>query len=300
MTRWFRFYDDAINDPKILKLSDKTFRIWTGLLCLASKNDGKLPLFEDMAIMLRMKPEKLQPELEALIAAGLIDHGDDGMHPHNWNGRQYKSDDSSERVARYRDKRKSAGLPSLGDYSKFKPSLFSRDGERCVYCESKTSLVVDHMVPIALGGTDDIDNLALACKPCNSGKAGRTPELAGKPIKVASATSALARYRDKSRSVTVTITAPDTEQKQITEKQDADASRAAIVDDPQARYFHRVTEVLGPSGRSLGAKLLKAKGDVVTLAESALVLASGKANPREYIGAIIRGGDPPGKDARSW
>jgi hypothetical protein len=29
------------------------------------------------------------------------------------------------------------------------------------------------------GGTDHHDNLGLACKPCNSGKAGRTPELAG-------------------------------------------------------------------------------------------------------------------------
>ena len=39
MSRWFRFYDDAINDPKVLKLSDRMHRVWIGLLCIASKND---------------------------------------------------------------------------------------------------------------------------------------------------------------------------------------------------------------------------------------------------------------------
>lgn len=94
MARWFRLYDDTLNDPKILKLSDKTHRIWIGILCVASKNDGALPPFEDMALLLRMKPEKLQPELEKLISAGLIDHDDNGLRPHNWQGRQYKGSSS--------------------------------------------------------------------------------------------------------------------------------------------------------------------------------------------------------------
>jgi len=103
MSRWFRLYDDTLNDPKILKLSDRTYRVWIGILCVASKNDGALPPFEDMALMLRMKPEKFQPELEKLITAGLIDHDDNGLRPHNWQGRQYKSDVSTERVKRFRN-----------------------------------------------------------------------------------------------------------------------------------------------------------------------------------------------------
>lgn len=103
MSRWFRLYDDTLNDPKILKLSDKTYRVWIGILCVASKNNGELPPFEDMALMLRMKPEKFQPELEKLIISGLIDHDDDGLRPHNWQGRQYKSDVSTERVKRFRN-----------------------------------------------------------------------------------------------------------------------------------------------------------------------------------------------------
>lgn len=103
MSRWFRFYDDTINDPKTLKLSDRTYRIWVGMLCLASKNNGVLPSFEDMAILLRIKPDKLQPELEKLIEVKLLDHSDIGITPHNWNKRQYKSDVSTERVKRFRN-----------------------------------------------------------------------------------------------------------------------------------------------------------------------------------------------------
>lgn len=105
MSRWFRFYDDTINDPKILKLSDKLYRVWVGLLCITSKSGGTLPPFDDLALMLRLHPDKLQPLLEALIVAGLFDHTDDGIRPHNWDFRQFKSDTSSDRVKRYRERK---------------------------------------------------------------------------------------------------------------------------------------------------------------------------------------------------
>ena len=103
MSRWFRFYDDAINDPKILKLSDKLHRVWIGILCIASKNDGQLPSLEDMALMIRMKPEKLQEAIKSLIVSGLIDEDGPILFPHNWNARQFKSDVSTERVKRFRN-----------------------------------------------------------------------------------------------------------------------------------------------------------------------------------------------------
>lgn len=108
MSRWFRLYDDTLNDPKILKLSDKTYRVWIGILCIASKHDGALPPFEDMALLLRMRHDKLQPELEKLIAAGLVDHDDEGLRPHNWQGRQFKSDVSNDRVKRHRERQRNA------------------------------------------------------------------------------------------------------------------------------------------------------------------------------------------------
>lgn len=39
----------------------------------------------------------------------------------------------------------------------------------CVYCDSPAN-TVDHVVPFALGGSDSIENTAVACSPCNSSK----------------------------------------------------------------------------------------------------------------------------------
>ncbi len=46
----------------------------------------------------------------------------------------------------------------------------------CVYCGVTGAATVDHVIPVAQGGRDDLANLVRACKPCNSSKGGRTPE----------------------------------------------------------------------------------------------------------------------------
>jgi hypothetical protein len=106
MSRWFRFYDDAINDPKVLKLSDRLHRVWVGLLCVASKNAGQLPSQEDCALILRTRPEGLAEAIEHLVGAGLLDRDETFLSPHKWNERQYKSDVSTERVKRFRQQQR--------------------------------------------------------------------------------------------------------------------------------------------------------------------------------------------------
>lgn len=235
--RWFRFYESALDDPKVQQLPGELFKAWVNILCAASRGDGFLPDRAGLSFMLR-KSEKATDEIIAkLAAAGLLDITEDGPTPHNWRGRQFLTDSSTDRVQKYREKRRANGLPILGDYSKFKAALVERDGEMCVYCEATGKLVVDHMVPITLGGTDAEDNLALACKPCNSGKAGRTPELANMTIRVTTAARALARYRDAQPDVTVSETSSEqnraedrTEQK---ESERATRSGARLPDDWQ-------------------------------------------------------------------
>jgi hypothetical protein len=99
-------YDDAINDPKLLKLSDRLHRVWVGLLCVASKNDGRLPAMEDCALMLRLQPERMAEALVSLVGAGLLDRDETGLSPHRWNERQYKSDSSAERMDRHRKRKR--------------------------------------------------------------------------------------------------------------------------------------------------------------------------------------------------
>jgi hypothetical protein len=52
-------------------------------------------------------------------------------------------------------------------------------GDRCGYCRSPQryilgTLEIDHIVPVARGGSDDEDNLWLACRLCNAFKGTQT------------------------------------------------------------------------------------------------------------------------------
>jgi len=51
--------------------------------------------------------------------------------------------------------------------------VFKRDAFTCSYCGRRPPTVVlevDHIVPVASGGTNDIENLTTACHYCNNGK----------------------------------------------------------------------------------------------------------------------------------
>jgi len=52
-----------------------------------------------------------------------------------------------------------------------------RAGYRCSYCRSPewagVPMVMDHIVPLAAGGSSDIENLCLACYRCNEFKGAR-------------------------------------------------------------------------------------------------------------------------------
>lgn len=54
--------------------------------------------------------------------------------------------------------------------------VFKRDGFKCQYCgrsAPEVILEVDHILPVAEGGTNDIINLITSCKDCNRGKGKR-------------------------------------------------------------------------------------------------------------------------------
>jgi len=57
--------------------------------------------------------------------------------------------------------------------------ILRRDNHTCYYCGRKppeVELTVDHVVPKALGGTDEAKNLVAACTDCNGGKTSIAPD----------------------------------------------------------------------------------------------------------------------------
>ena len=49
------------------------------------------------------------------------------------------------------------------------------EADQCAYCGSPADLQWEHIVPLAMGGPDNIDNLVRACRSCNLQKGARDP-----------------------------------------------------------------------------------------------------------------------------
>lgn len=54
--------------------------------------------------------------------------------------------------------------------------LCSMYGQACLCCGEITKLTPDHVVPIAKGGSSNIDNIQPLCQPCNSKKSTATTD----------------------------------------------------------------------------------------------------------------------------
>jgi 5-methylcytosine-specific restriction enzyme A len=52
-------------------------------------------------------------------------------------------------------------------------AVLARDGYTCQRCSARELLEVDHINPVAFGGSDDMSNLQTLCRPCNRAKGPR-------------------------------------------------------------------------------------------------------------------------------
>lgn len=107
--KWFRFYNEALDDPKVQRLHPAMFKHWVNLLCLASEYDkgGELPDEAAIAFRLRLRPYEARKVMDRLVTEELLDVAETSprhrrLVVHNWAGRQMQSDSSAARVARYR------------------------------------------------------------------------------------------------------------------------------------------------------------------------------------------------------
>ena len=106
---------------------------------------------------------KLLRAAHAITGAGAV-WGEAANQPTLWAEEELPLPDSSNEPAKRVSRRRR--------------EVFERSGGRCHYCDCALTLDgawhVEHQLPRALGGSDDIMNLVAACAPCNLAKSDRT------------------------------------------------------------------------------------------------------------------------------
>lgn len=110
MNSWWRAYNEAMDDPKLQRLAPELFKHWFNLMCLASRQGGALPSIDDIAFALRISKSKAADVIGKLVDAKLLDDIAGVVTPHNWNGRQYKSDVSTGRVKQFRERKRNGAV----------------------------------------------------------------------------------------------------------------------------------------------------------------------------------------------
>ena len=107
--QWFRLHNKLLNDPVVQGLDDKQFRLYINLLCHASvlNKAGYIGTLHETAFALRETIDDVSLCFTAFQAHGLIvSNGtdDETFQIPQWQKLQYKSDTSTTRVKKHREK----------------------------------------------------------------------------------------------------------------------------------------------------------------------------------------------------
>lgn len=108
--KWWRFYSEALDDPKVQLLPPPTFKGWVNLLNIVNETEpsrgnrsGYLPSrLEDIAYKLHMTVQDTDSLITDLVTAGLFEGQPGRYRAHKWPKRQPVSDDVSARVSKSR------------------------------------------------------------------------------------------------------------------------------------------------------------------------------------------------------
>jgi len=107
--QWLRLHNKLLNDPVVQSLTDKEFKIYINLLCHASmlNKDGHIGTINETAFALRETIENVSScfmafqEVELLVSSAT---DSETFRIPQWRKKQYKSDTSTDRVKKHREK----------------------------------------------------------------------------------------------------------------------------------------------------------------------------------------------------
>lgn len=106
---WWRAQNSCVHNAKLVRLSDKAFRNWFNLNCVANTHGGVLPDLETVATDLRMTEARAAAAIAELVSRKLFDKREDGSFvPHDYDEWQFKTDatdpTNADRQRRFRKK----------------------------------------------------------------------------------------------------------------------------------------------------------------------------------------------------
>lgn len=146
------------------------------MVMLASKGHSLFVHFDDLAECSGMHPRRLAKELSKLDDAGQISViGGGGARQIIITSDLFQTDGewvSPRAEWRAYGASKWRGSPLS---PKIRTAVINRDGAVCVYCgDAKGPFHIDHVKPVAKGGTDALNNLCVACVKCNLSKGAKS------------------------------------------------------------------------------------------------------------------------------
>jgi hypothetical protein len=138
---WLRLYHEFADDPKIQMLAFEDQRHYVMVLCLKGRGvlDSGTPNADYRERMIA-KALGLDPLTSREVKFRLMEPGliDENWQPVRWAERQFESDNSTERVQKYRDKRKRFGNVSSKQEPEPEGQLVNRDGNVSVTAQIRS------------------------------------------------------------------------------------------------------------------------------------------------------------------
>jgi hypothetical protein len=186
---WWRFYTDVLSERRLFTMPAELYRQWTMLLCLYRQAGDTMPPVNDIAFALRITEAEAADAIRSLIDDWqLLDETPDGIVPHNWPSRQFKSDSSTPRVQRHRANRDADGETAMKRYTAVSPAVTATppesDTDTDTDTEQRDTARVAPAAPVVVAEQPYGIWLAL-CEECGADPAERAPSYRSKQLAVA-------------------------------------------------------------------------------------------------------------------
>jgi len=131
--QWFRYHAEVLDNKRVQRLPADLFKVWVNCQCILTQENvgssGKLPPMDECAFRLRKSVEETVIAFDALVDAGLFLKRNETVSEtkstvscnknetlfseqktdyfvKGWGNKQYKSDTSTDRVKRFRERSK--------------------------------------------------------------------------------------------------------------------------------------------------------------------------------------------------